>query len=58
MNGYFDIALNLASDRFLGDREKVITNAISQNVNYFNIVCSSINELDLVKDLNSIMQMN
>ena len=33
MNGYFDIALNLASDRFLGDREKVITNAISHNVN-------------------------
>ena len=42
MNGYFDIALNLASDRFLGDRKKVITNAISHDVNYFNIVCSSI----------------
>ena len=58
MNEYFDIALNLASDRFLGDREKVITNAISHNVNYFNIVCSSIDELDFVKDLNNRFREN
>ena len=58
MNGYFDIALNLASDRFLGDRDKVVTNAISNNVNYFNIVCSSIDELDFVKDLNNRFRKN
>ena len=58
MNGYFDIALNLASDRFLGDRKKVITNAISHDVNYFNIVCSSIDELDFIKDLNNRFKEN
>ena len=52
MNRYFDIALNLASDRFSGERDKVIADALTRNVNYFNIVCSSLNELDFVKDLN------
>ena len=51
MNRYFDIALNLASDRFSGERDKVIADALIHNVNYFNIVCSSLNELDFVKDL-------
>ena len=51
MNRYFDIALNLASERFSGERDKVIANALTNNVNYFNIVCSSIDELDFVKDL-------
>jgi len=50
MNRYFDIALNLASDRFSGERDKVIADALTRNVNYFNIVCSSLNELDFVKD--------
>ena len=58
MNEYFDIALNLASDRFLGEREKVITDALTHNVNYFNIVCSSIDELDFVKDLNKRFKEN
>ena len=58
MNRYFDIALNLASDRFLGEREKVITDALTHNVNYFNIVCSSIDELDFVKDLNNRFKEN
>ena len=52
MDRYFDIALNLASDRFSGERDKVIADALARNVNYFNIVCSSLNELDLVKNLN------
>ena len=52
MNTYFDIALNLASERFSGERDKVVDAAIQHKVSYFNIVCSSINELDFVKDLN------
>ena len=58
MNRYFDIALNLASDRFLGERDKVIDDALTRNVNYFNIVCSSLNELDFVKDLNQRYEKN
>ena len=58
MNEYFDIALNLASDRFLGERNKVIADALVRNVNYFNIVCSSINELEFVKDLNDRYREN
>ena len=58
MNRYFDIALNLASERFSGERDKVIANALTNNVNYFNIVCSSLNELDFVKDLNTVKQFN
>ena len=50
MNRYFDIALNLASERFSGERDKVIADALTRNVNYFNIVCSSLNELVFVKD--------
>ena len=58
MNRYFDIALNLASERFSGERDKVIADALTQNVNYFNIVCSSLNELDFVKDLNDRYRQN
>ena len=58
MNRYFDIALNLASDRFSGERDKVIADALIHNVNYFNIVCSSLNELDFVKDLNDRYKQN
>ena len=58
MNEYFDIALNLASDRFLGERDKVIADALVHNVNYFNIVCSSINELEFVKDLSDRYREN
>ncbi len=58
MNRYFDIALNLASERFSGERDKVIANALTNNVNYFNIVCSSLNELDFVKDLNDRYKQN
>ena len=58
MNRYFDIALNLASDRFSGERDKVIADALTHNVNYFNIVCSSLNELDFVKDLNERYRQN
>ena len=50
MNRYFDIALNLASERFSGERDKVIADALTRNVNFFNIVCSSLNELDFVID--------
>ena len=56
MNRYFDIALNLASERFSGERDKVIADALTRNVNYFNIVCSSLNELDFVKDLNDRLE--
>ena len=58
MNRYFDIALNLASERFSGERDKVIADALTRNVNYFNIVCSSLNELDFVKDLNDRYRQN
>ena len=58
MNRYFDIALNLASERFSGERDKVIADALTRNVNYFNIVCSSLNELDFVKDLNDRYKQN
>ena len=58
MNTYFDIALNLASERFSGERDKVVDTAIKHNVGYFNIVCSSINELDFVKDLNQRYEKN
>ena len=58
MNRYFDIALNLASERFSGERDKIIANALTSNVNYFNIVCSSLNELDFVKDLNERYTQN
>ena len=58
MDRYFDIALNLASDRFSGERNKVIADALTHNVNYFNIVCSSLNELDFVKDLNDRYRQN
>ena len=58
MNGYFDIALNLASDRYAGERDKIIADAITHKVDYFNIVCSSVNELDFVKDLNDRYRQN
>ena len=58
MNTYFDIALNLASERFSGERDKVVDTAIKHKVSYFNIVCSSINELDFVKDLNQRYEKN
>jgi len=58
MNRYFDIALNLASERFSGERDKVIADALTRNVNYFNIVCSSLNELDFVKNLNDRYRQN
>ena len=58
MNRYFDIALNLASDRFSGERDKLIADALIHNVSYFNIVCSSLNELDFVKDLNDRYKQN
>ena len=58
MNTYFDIALNLASERFSGERDKVVDTAIKRKVSYFNIVCSSINELDFVKDLNQRYEKN
>ena len=58
MNRYFDIALNLASERFSGERDKVIADALTRNVNYFNIVCSSLNELDFVKDLHDRYKQN
>ena len=58
MNRYFDIALNLASDRYAGERDKIVADAISHKVDYFNIVCSSVNELDFVKDLNDRYRQN
>jgi len=58
MNRYFDVALNLASDRFSDDRDKVVIAALNHKVDYFNIVCSSINELDYIKDLNQRYKQN
>ena len=58
MNTYFDIALNLASERFSGERDKVVDRAIKHKVSYFNIVCSSIKELGFVKDLNQRYEKN
>ena len=37
---------------------KLLLMLFLDNVNYFNIVCSSINELDFVKDLNDRYREN
>ena len=49
---YFDIACNLSSERFDGKRDFVIKHALENNVKKIAIICSSIQEVERIHNLN------
>ena len=52
MMKYFDIACNLSSQRFDGKRDFVIKHALENNVKKIAIICSSIQEVERIHNLN------